>query len=365
MNKDYFKKQIITYMGNKRKVISDIQDIIDILNLGTNIKIAEGFSGSGIVSRLLKENCKELYVNDTAGYSKTLSDCYLANPSISMKNKIKNYIDEANKFADNPSKDVPKYIQKHWAPHSKTIKKTDRVYFTHENGKRIDAYRFFIEKLPQKYKPFLLAPLLVECSIHTNTSGHFAAYYKENDKGKYGGKTGTDIKRITKKIFLEMPLFSEKKSKVYTYRQDVNEWVQKIPKVDIMYYDPPYNKHPYSIFYFLLDIINEWDINKDIPNTFRGQPKNWVLSPYNSKKHAEKAFESLIKNTKANSIMISYNNTGIIPANKIETILKKYGHLIKFPIVHKTYNKMKGIANYKRKEEKKKIKEMIYLLDLS
>ena len=58
-----------------------------------------------------------------------------------------------------------------------------------------------------------MGPLLVQCSIHTNTSGHFAAYYKENNIGKYGGKTGTDIKRITQKIILEIPLFSEKNQK--------------------------------------------------------------------------------------------------------------------------------------------------------
>tara|TARA_X000000950_G_scaffold167388_1_gene204432 strand:+ start:9035 stop:10132 length:1098 start_codon:yes stop_codon:yes gene_type:complete len=365
MDKDYYKKQIITYMGNKRKVLRDIQDIIDILNLDKSIAIGEGFSGSGIVSRLLKDNCSKLYVNDMAGYSKTLNDCYLANPTPLMKKNIKQYIEKANKFADNPTNDVPKYIQKYWSPQSKNIKKGERVYFTYENGKRIDAYRYFIEKLPEKYKPFLLGPLLVQCSIHTNTSGHFAAFYKENDVGKYGGKTGTDIKRITQKITLEMPLFSEKKAKVFSDRQDVNDWVKKIPKVDIMYYDPPYNKHPYAIFYFLLDIINDWDIKKEIPDTYRGQPKNWKLSSYNSKKHAEKVFEELIKNTKAKKILISYNNTGIIPPNKMENMLKKYGYLIKFPIEHKTYNKMKGIANYKRKEEKKKIKEMIYLLDLS
>ena len=75
MNKDYFKKQIITYMGNKRKVLQDIQDIIDIINLDKSITIGEGFSVR-IVSRLLKENCSKLYVNDMAGYSKTLNDCY-------------------------------------------------------------------------------------------------------------------------------------------------------------------------------------------------------------------------------------------------------------------------------------------------
>ena len=48
----------------------------------------------------------------------------------------------------------------------------------------------------------------------------------------------------------------------------------KISECDIMYYDPPYNKHPYCIYYFLLDIINNWDIEQEIPDTNRGQPKN-------------------------------------------------------------------------------------------
>ena len=83
--KEYFTKQILTYMGNKRKFLKSIDEIIDIVKneLGEkNIDMGEGFAGSGIVSRLLKNRCssddsvvKSLYVNDIAGYSKTLNKC--------------------------------------------------------------------------------------------------------------------------------------------------------------------------------------------------------------------------------------------------------------------------------------------------
>jgi adenine-specific DNA-methyltransferase len=75
MNADYLKKQIITYMGNKRKLLTQISEIIDMIvqELGNNLTCADAFSGSGIVSRLLKTKSKMLYVNDIAGYSETLN----------------------------------------------------------------------------------------------------------------------------------------------------------------------------------------------------------------------------------------------------------------------------------------------------
>ena len=33
----------------------------------------------------------------------------------------------------------------------------------------------------EKYKPFLLAPLIVQCSIHNNTNGQFSAFYKDEN----------------------------------------------------------------------------------------------------------------------------------------------------------------------------------------
>ena len=365
MDDKYLKKQIITYMGNKRKILGYINEIIDELEkeFPNELNSGDGFSGSGIVSRLLKKRSSNLYVNDLAGYSQTLNQCYLSTPSKKMLKEIKNYIDESNKFADNPSDDIDKWVQKYWSPiDDSNIKKDERVYFTSENGKRIDAYRFFINKIPKKYQCYLLSSLLIESSIHNNTNGQFSGFYKKDKVGCYGGKTGTDVKRITQKIELKMPILNDGKCNVFISRNDTNKWIDNIPELDIMYYDPPYNKHPYNIYYFLLDIINDWDLNINIPNTYRGQPKDWVKSGYNSKVKAFEVFEDLIKRTKAKYILISYNNDGIISNKKMEEILNKYGILTIKTFEHKTYNRLKGIANYKRVKENKSIKEVLYLL---
>ena len=212
---------------------------------------------------------------------------------------------------------------------------------------------------------FLLAPLLVEASKHNNCSGHFAAYYKKDNIGHFGGKKEDDIKRIKQHIELPMPIFSSNKCKTFVSQKNTNDWVKELPMLDLVYYDPPYNKHPYHIYYFLLDLINTWDIKTEIPDTFRGQPKTWTVSAYNSSSNAVDAFEDLIKNTRAKFILISYNNKGIISEEKMKEILNKYGVVSNIQIEHNIYNRLKGIAEWKRDQNKQndKIKESLYLLD--
>ena len=365
----YFNSQIITYMGNKRKLLQQIEEVIDKIQgeLGKNaLTIGDGFSGSGIVSRMLKTKAKELYVNDIAGYSKTLNECYLANPTTQCINKINHYIEDANQQLLKVNNISDPWISKHWAPKQNTIQKKDRAYFTHQNGKHIDILRDHINTLPVKYQPFLLGPLLVQSSIHNNTNGQFSAFYKNGEIGSYGGKNKVDTKRITAPIKLMEPIFHKSNTKVHISQLDTNEWIkgfQNKTPLDIVYYDPPYNKHPYSIYYFLLDIINDWNKTIEIPDTNRGQPKDWFVSNYNSKKNAKNALTDLISNTNSTYIILSYNDGGIIPIPELDALLNLYSTSVeKIPIVHKTYNRLKGISNYKREKEYKDVKEFLYVI---
>ncbi len=369
MNNEYFTTQIITYMGNKRKLLSQIEKEVDKIQveLGKNaLVIGDGFSGSGIVSRLLKTKAEQLYVNDIAGYSKTLNECYLSSPSNQCLKKINEYIEHANELLLKEKKITNPWISKHWAPSNEKIQKGERAYFTHENGKNIDILRDYINSLPKKYQSFLLAPLLVQSSIHNNTNGQFSAYYKDGEVGAYGGKNKVDTKRITKSIKLMEPIFHNNDTKIHISQMDTNEWIKSVSskkKFDVVYYDPPYNKHPYSIYYFLLDIINDWDKTIEIPDSNRGQPLNWFTSDYNSKKHAKTALEDLIQYTNSNYIILSYNDGGIIPIPELDELLKKFASNVeKIPITHKTYNRLKGISNYKREKEYKPVKEFLYVI---
>jgi len=363
----YLKTQIITYMGNKRKFLPLLDEVIDYIadQIGTEkLNLGDGFSGSGVVSRLFKKRSHSLYSNDIAGYAETLNKCYLSTPTTKTMKKIGEYVIEANKFATETDPKCPEWIAKHWAP-SGEISEESRVYFTPTNARKIDRYRQFIIGMPERYRHFLLAPLLVECSIHNNTSGQFSAFYRNGKIGAYGGKKAIDLGRITKEISIDIPVLSPTPCKSTVSRMDTNRWARETADkgLDLVYYDPPYNKHPYSIYYFMLDIINDWDTGTQIPATTRGQPKTWKRSPYNSFTNAKAAFEDLIAHTKSKFILVSYNNGGIIPLDDLEEILMKYGVLQKIPVVHKTYNKYRGIASYKRKAAPTEVKEWLWLLD--
>ena len=374
--KTYLTSQITTYMGNKRKLLPMIEDALaeiqkDLQNKSPLI-IGDGFAGSGVVSRLFKTIAAELYTNDLAGYSQTLNTCYLSSPTQPTRTQIKKCIDEANKKADEAThtplaRVTDRWISKHWAPENPTITQKDRAYFTCENGRRIDTIRNYIETLPKKIQPYILAPLLVESSIHNNTNGQFAAFYKDKDgkKGEYGGKTKTDIKRITQEIRVPYPIFEKSKCKTHITQMDATEWAKSLPpnKLDVVYYDPPYNKHPYNIYYFLLDIINDWDKTQEIPDTYRGQPDTRTKSMYNSTVHAKAALTELIENTPSKYIMLSYNDGGIISIPDLDELLAAHSKSVKkIPIDHKTYNRLKGISNYKRTADYKPVKEYLYVI---
>ncbi len=357
--------QIITYLGNKRKILPHITKCLDVIEEregGRRLSMADAFSGSGVVSRLLKTRATHLYVNDCSGYSETINRCFLANPTKLFMRQVNVHIAKANELADADVLDEQDaWISRHWSPKGE-IEPGNRVYYTEQNGRRIDIIRNFIATLPEKHQPFLLAPLLVEASIHNNTNGQFTAFYKDGDKGAFGGSKGNDVRRITTPIRIKSPVQHCCDTKVHIDRDDANEWINGLPEIDVLYLDPPYNKHPYCIYYFLLDIINDWDKTIEIPDSYRGQPKNWVKSAYNSSRHAVGAFKDLIENAPTKYILLSYNDEGIIPIDVMEEILENAGTVEKIPIDHKVYNRLRGIADYKREKEARDVKEFIWML---
>jgi adenine-specific DNA-methyltransferase len=149
---------------------------------------------------------------------------------------------------------------------------------------------------------------------------------------------------------------------------DTNIWARNLKnnnvEMDIVYYDPPYNKHPYNNYYFLLNIINTWDKTITIPRGNRGQ-SNRTKSIYNSTTttKVKDVMNDLLLNTNAKYIILSYNDGGIIPIAELDALLAKHGKSVeKIPIDHKTYNRLKGISNYKRTKEYKPVKEFMYVI---
>lgn len=326
-NEKYLTEQIITYLGNKRKLLdniaNEVQSILNEMGLEKAV-ICDLFSGSGVVSRKLKQYATRLYANDLEQYSYIINDCYLTNKE-DFNEDFYNQL-----FEKIQSKElIEGVIAQNYAPKDDNdIKEGERVFYTHENAMIIDTVRAAIDEVPESYKKYFLGPLLYEASVHANTSGVFKGFYKSKTKnvGKFGGEGENALERIKGKIELKKPVFSDNDAQITLFKEDANILVKHLQNIDITYIDPPYNQHPYGSNYFMLNTIIDNKLGNNI-STVAGIPDDWNKSAYNKKNEALKSFEELVKDIDSKYLIISYNNEGFISLEEMQNMLSKYGDL--------------------------------------
>lgn len=360
----YFTSHLITYIGNKRRLLPFLHK--EFLNIKKKLKkdklvVLDGFAGSGVVSRLLKAFASDLHVNDFEDYTEVINRAYLSNKSDIDENKLAEYISWLNENKLVGIKGVG-FIEENYAPkNDDDIKDGERVFYTNTNAKIIDNVRRLINDIPQPYQDYCLASLLIKASIHNNTSGVFKGFHKKNGIGHFGGQGENALTRIKGEIYLETPILSDFECNVNIYKKDVNELVkdQQLPEFDLVYFDPPYNQHPYGSNYFMLNIIAEGK-PREIQSGVSGISKNWQKSAYNKRKEAEIAMDELLKNTKAKYIAISYNNEGIIPMDIFKQILSKHGE---WYLAEQDYNTYRGSRNLQNRDIK--VTELLWVLKKS
>lgn len=359
----FFNSHLITYIGNKRRLLPFLyRGFLKVRRkIGKQkLRILDGFAGSGAVARLLKVFASELHANDIEDYAETVNRAYLTNQSDIASNKLQKYINwlNANKLKILSNK--PGFIEKNYAPQDdKDIKEGERVFYTTTNARIIDNIRKLIEKLPKPYKNLCLASLLVKASIHNNTSGVFKGFHKRNGIGHFGGQGENALVRIKQEISLDTPIFSDFECAVYVHKKDINQLVRdkQLPEFDLVYYDPPYNQHPYGSNYFMLNIINEGK-EREIQDGVSGIAKEWNKSVYNKRHAAEEAMNMLLRDTKARFIAISYNDEGIIPIENFKKILNQYG---RWELLEQDYNTYRGSRNLR--DRSIKVRELLWILE--
>ncbi len=359
-NDAFFQEQLITYLGNKRSLLPFLNRGIETVKKQLNkekLRAMDGFAGSGVVSRLLKFHCSDLVVNDLERYSYLVNKCYLSNPNEVDIDYIRNTIHNFNSVADKDL--IAGFITSNYAPDDDNdIKANERVFYTNRNARFLDTIkRKIYSDVPEDMQHFFLAPLIVQASIHTNTSGVFKGFHKKDGIGHFGGKGENALTRIKADIKLDIPTLRNTDCNVTIFQQDINELVKKDTIFDLVYYDPPYNQHPYGSNYFMLNILADKAEVIDIQNGVSGIAENWNRSAYNKRIQAIEAMDDLIKNTKAKYILISYNNEGIIPYDDFLNILKKYGETT---LLEQDYNTYRGSRNLNARNIK--VKELLWIL---
>ena len=361
-NSEFLKEQLITYLGNKRSLLIFIDGVTKIVKEELNkekIKVLDGFSGSGCVARYMKQHASLLVTNDLEKYSYVINDSFLKNKCEVDMNTINHYVELLNntKFRTDLGVGI---IEKNYSPRdTKNPQIGERCFYTNENAKIIDNIRRTIDKeVPEKYKNIFLSLLIYKASVHTNTSGVFKGFYKglQSPIGKFGGEKENALTRILGEIKLESIVLSDNECERLHYRKDINELIGELDEMDLVYYDPPYNQHPYGSNYHMLNTIIDYVEPQELSEV-AGIPKKWNKSNYNKKKDAVVSFDDLIQNTKSKYIMISYNNEGFISYNDMMKICNKKGDVRIFDEEYSAYKASRNL-----KDRNIKVTEFIFLI---
>ncbi len=345
-NTPYLTKQIIAYIGNKRKLLSLIYDALEQsgVQIGGGSTFADLFSGSGVVSRFAKSLGFEVYTNDWEAYAEILSRGFVAlnqkqwKKAFGGKEAFSALIEKINGLP--MPKPDDQYIARYYAPHTDDVSQADfhkeRLFYTRQNALALDKIRNFIEEnFPDSEDPrrhILIALLIYEAATHTNTSGVFKAFHKG-----FGGHGKDALGRILAPIALHEPVLIDSSAPVHVFRQDANALVRMLPPLDVVYLDPPYNQHQYGSNYHLLNTIAEWDkIEEPMDLGENGVLINkaairedWIKtrSLYCYKKTATDTFRDLLQHIRSKLILVSYSSDGIIPFEEMKKICLEKGYV--------------------------------------
>lgn len=346
-NPEYLSRQLVTYIGNKRALLTNIGAAIEKVKnrLGkSKLRALDAFSGSGVVSRYLKAHSSYLACCDLEDYAAVLGRCFLKNYSEVSTRELSEIVSAINKRIENC--ELPTgFIEELYSPKDENnITRDDRVFYTKANARRLDNYRRLIADFPNEYKDLLLGPLLGRASVHANTAGVFKGFYKDKATqiGQFGGSGSDALTRILGKIVLEEPVLSRFECDVEVVQADINAVAKAFSSLDLAYFDPPYNQHPYGSNYFMLNLVANYVRPQEL-SRISGIPKGWKRSGYNVRGRSLSLMRNLVEEIDSVFLLISFNDEGFIHPNEMHAMLTKLG---KVEVVDIQYNAFRGSRSF-------------------
>jgi len=344
----------LNYIGSKYQLLQWLTDYIkEKTGFATfeNKTVADLFAGTGVVSyHFRQQGAATIYSNDSELYSSVIAHAFTRSV---YTERVRHVIDQMNTaVAATP----PGFVTRHYSP----FEGNERMFFTVENARRIDAMRAMLETvadLTRDEYQFILASIIISADAVSNVPAVYGSYLK-NFKAKAAKPLVLFPIHTISASASASACASASASASATFHADVTDptfFSATLPPVDIAYLDPPYNERQYSKNYFPLNIIAKTPASLNTEPPLKGKtgiPTDCFLSPFCRKGAAsETAFDTLICGLRAKWIFLSYNSESIVSKEKMLEILRRYGTVSVIEREYKRfksfeYNKDKAIQEY-------------------
>jgi adenine-specific DNA-methyltransferase len=341
------------YIGNKTKLLDFIDATMDALGLKKGV-FCDPFAGTASVARHMKSRGFQVVCADLMRYSFVLQWAYVvANqypkflnlpPEVGVPNSsdgqdpqipLHRTIQYLNGLEDGSGG----FIYRSYSPGGSAGR---RMYFTDQNGRKIDAIRKTLDdwrqggRLCDDEYYLLLAALLESVDAVANISGVYCAFLKGLQPN------------ARRQLRLRPPqLVTDNLQQHRALQGDANELISSIC-CDILYLDPPYNVRQYACNYHLLETIAEGWAQQEpqIYGKTGMRPYKHQRSRYCSRRGGERALRDLVEKARDRAscthLLLSYNDEGVIPPQSIERIMRETGKKRTYRKFERTYKRFRS-----------------------
>lgn len=313
------------YYGGKGKLVEKICEVVHThAPLATTV--GDLFAGTGVVGSGLRARGTIVVANDILHSCYCLNIANLAFKTADAFHGVGGLHQAVEKL--NAAQPAHSFVSEHFSPAGAA----GRQYFSSVNAGKIDSMRTQIEEwgssksISELESAALIGLLLKAINRVSNVTGTYAAFLKNWD-----ARALRPIQLIVDELCIEGPKGRVLNSDTFAISSS------ELPAV--AYIDPPYNNRDYASNYHVLEQISVgWFQNPQVPKGLTGVvTDNSKKSLFSSRRTVHSAFEELLRLEPIRTMIISYNNEGLISIAHLVELLSEHGTVTNYEIEHKRF----------------------------
>ncbi|MGD9786519.1 MAG: Dam family site-specific DNA-(adenine-N6)-methyltransferase [Sulfuricellaceae bacterium] len=328
------------YMGSKNKLLAEIWTVISQFEFDTAVDL---FSGSGVVSYMLKAHGKAVISNDYMAMSATFAKAMIENNDVILPRE------EAEALLE-PSKPVDHFVETTFRG----------LYFGDDDNRLIDILRANIKAIRNPYKQGIAMTALIRACLKKRPRGIFTYVGHRYDDGR------KDLLMPFRDQFLEAvevvngAVFNNGRQ-----NRARNDDAMTVHEQDcgLVYIDPPYYS-PFSDneyvrrYHFVEGLARDWQGVEIQQHTATKKFKNYP-TPFSSRKGAAEAFDLLFKRFRESVLVVSYSSNSQPTLEEMVSIMAKHKRHVE--VVPVDYKYSFGTQRHKVGDNNNDVQEYLFV----
>jgi DNA adenine methylase len=305
------------YMGSKNKLLTEIWAVASQFKFDTAIDL---FSGSGVVSYMLKSHGKAVVSNDYMAMSATYAKAMIENNEITLPQA------EALALLE-PKNAIDRFVET----------KFQGLYFSDDDNRLIDIVRANIKAVKNPYKRAIAMSALIRACLKKRPRGIFTYVGHRYDDGR------KDLLMTFRAQFLEAvdmvnaAVFNNGKQ---NKARNGDAMTLQNREPGLVYIDPPYysplsDNEYVRRYHFVEGLARDWQGVEIQEHTLTKKFKSYP-TPFSSRKGAAEAFDMLFKRFRESVLVVSYSSNSQPTLDEMVAIMAKHkSHVEVVPVDYK------------------------------